>query len=197
MAFHLKPLQDPHPPISVGGISPESPTLRVGAERGYAPLSLALGTDYLAGQWATVEAGAEAGGSTADRDSWGIVWDVFVAESDEEAIRLCLDGGPGEYLRDYWLPLTSEIGLIGMYKGDPGMADDEVTPEYFLRNAAIVGSVDTVVEKIEAAQEATGGFGTLIQAGHDFADDPEPMRVSMELLAGEVLPRVNAGHKAP
>jgi alkanesulfonate monooxygenase SsuD/methylene tetrahydromethanopterin reductase-like flavin-dependent oxidoreductase (luciferase family) len=86
----------------------------------------------------------------------------------------------------------AEVGLIAMYKGDPEMADSEVTPEYFLRNAAIVGSADTVVEKIEAAQEATGGFGTLIQFGADFSDDPAPLRASMEALAGEVLPRVNA-----
>jgi alkanesulfonate monooxygenase SsuD/methylene tetrahydromethanopterin reductase-like flavin-dependent oxidoreductase (luciferase family) len=196
MGFHLEPLQDPHPPISVGGLSPESPTLKVAGERGFAPLSLAFGIDYLNGHWAAVEEGAEAAGAAADRDSWGIVWDVFVAESDEEAIRLCLDGGPGEYLREFWLPLMADVGLIGMYKGDPDMADDEVTPEYFLRNAAMVGSVDTVVEKVEAAAEATGGFGTLIQTSYDFSDDPEPMRVSMELLAGEVLPRVDAGLKS-
>lgn len=189
--FHLKPLQEPHPPISVRGLSPGSPSLGSAGERGYAPLSYALGTDYLKGHWAAVEAGAAAAGRTADRDSWRIVWDVFVAETDEEAIRLCLDGGPGEYLREFWLPLMSDLGQIDKFKGDPEMADDEVTPEYFLRTVAIVGSVDTVVEKIEAAVEATGGFGTLVQSGYDFAADPEPLRVSMELLADEVLPRVD------
>ena len=87
----------------------------------------------------------------------------------------------------------ADVGLIAMYKRNPEMADSEVTPEYFLRNAAIVGSVDTVVEKIEAAQADTGGFGTLIQGGQDFAANPAPMRASMEMLAKEVLPRVNGG----
>lgn len=193
LAYHQTPLQDPHPPISVSGLSPESPTLKAGAERGYAPLSLALNTDYLNGHWAAVTAGAEAAGLTPDREQWGVVWDVFVAESDDEAVRLCLEGGTGAYLEDFWLPLTADVGLIDMYKGDPGMANSEVTPEYFLRNASIVGSVDTVVEKIEAVSAATGGFGTLIHYGHEPGPKPEATRASMELLATEVMPRVNGG----
>lgn len=191
LSFHMTPLQDPTPPISVSGLSPESPSLKVAGERGYAPLSLAFGAEYLKGHWGAVSAGAEAAGKSADRDGWGIVWDVFVAESDDEAVSLCLDSGVGDYLREFWLPLMADVGLIAMYKGDPGMADSEVTPEYFLRNAAIVGSVDSVVEKIETAQADTGGFGTLIQGGQDFSANPAPMRASMELLAKEVLPRVN------
>jgi alkanesulfonate monooxygenase SsuD/methylene tetrahydromethanopterin reductase-like flavin-dependent oxidoreductase (luciferase family) len=193
LGFHLTPLQNPHPPISVSGLSPDSPTLEVCGERGYAPLSLAFGAEYLRGHWAAVEAGAEAAGRGADREQWGVVWDVFVADSDDEAVAHYLDSGVGDYLREFWLPLLADVGLIAMYKGDPAMADAEVTPDYFARNVAMIGSPDTVVEKIEAAQEETGGFGTLIQFGADFAGKPEPMRASMELLAGEVLPRVNGG----
>lgn len=190
LAFHLTPLQEPHPPIYVSGLSPESPTLKACGERGFSPLSLAFNAEYLAGHWAAVSDGAEAAGKSADRDSWGVVWDVFVADSDDEAVRLCLASGVGAYLEEFWLPLMADVGLIAMYKGDPEMADAEVTPEYFLRNAAIVGSVETVTEKLEAAVAATGGFGTLIQAGQDFSDNPEALRASMELLSGEVLPRL-------
>lgn len=193
LGFHLEPLQQPYPPISVSGLSPDSPTLRSCGERGFAPLSIAFSTDYLAGHWDSVAAGAEAAGKTANRDDWGVAWDVFVAETDEEAIRRCLAGGLGAYLEEFWLPLVKEVGLVGLYKTDPDMADSEVTPEFFLRNSAIVGSVETVVEKIAAATEATGGFGTLIQIGHDFSADPKPMRTSMELLAREVMPLVNRG----
>ena len=113
-------------------------------EHGYAPLSLAFGAEYLRGHWSAVSVGAEAAGKSTDRDGWGIVWDVFVAESDDEAVSLCLESGVGDYLREFWLPLMADVGLIAMYKRNPEMADSEVTPEYFLRNAAIVGSVDTV-----------------------------------------------------
>jgi alkanesulfonate monooxygenase SsuD/methylene tetrahydromethanopterin reductase-like flavin-dependent oxidoreductase (luciferase family) len=190
LGFHLTPLQQLHPPISVSGLSPESPSLKGVGERGLAPLSIAFGHDYLAGHWRAFAAGAEAAGREPDRDGWGIVWDVFVAESDEEAVRLCLEG-VGPYLEEFWLPLMVDVGLIGLYKGDPEMADSEVTPEYFLREASIVGSVETVVEKIEAARAATGGFGSLIQLAQDFSAEPAPLRASMELLAQEVLPRLD------
>jgi alkanesulfonate monooxygenase SsuD/methylene tetrahydromethanopterin reductase-like flavin-dependent oxidoreductase (luciferase family) len=191
MGFHMAPLQGPHPPISVSGLTPESPTLRECGARGLAPLTLAFSLDYLAGQWASVAAGAASAGRIANRDDWGIAWDVFVAETDDEAIRACLEGGLGDYLDKFWLPLVKQVGLVTMYKNDPAMSDAEVTAEYFLRHCAMVGSVDTVVDKLAAAVDATGGFGTLIHIGHDHAADPGPMRASMELLAREVMPRVS------
>jgi alkanesulfonate monooxygenase SsuD/methylene tetrahydromethanopterin reductase-like flavin-dependent oxidoreductase (luciferase family) len=86
---------------------------------------------------------------------------------------------------------VKEVGLLGMYKTDPEMADSEVTVDFVIRNSAMVGSVDTVVERIAASVERTGGFGTLLQLGSDFSSNPGAMRQSMELLAGEVMPRVN------
>jgi hypothetical protein len=52
--------------------------------------------------------------------------------------------------------------------------------------------VDTVVERIQRSAERVGGFGTLLQLGADFSANPGAMRQSMELLANEVMPRVNS-----
>lgn len=188
--FHMQPWQRPHPPIHLSGLSPQSPTLRLCGERGYAPLSLALNAEYLAELWDTVESGAATTGARVDRSKWGVAWDVFVAETDDEAVRLSLESGMGTYLAEFWLPMLKGVGLASMYKSDPDMPDADVTPEYYLRNCALVGSVETVVGKIEEAAERTGGFGTLIQLGHDFSADRAPLRTSMELLANEVMPRV-------
>lgn len=79
-----------------------------------------------------------------------------------------------------------------MYKHDPDVPDSEVTVDYILRNSAMVGSVDTVAEIIERSAEAVGGFGTLLLLGSDFSSNPAAMRQSMELLANEVMPRVNS-----
>lgn len=190
--FHLAPLQDPHPPISISGLSPKSDSLRLCGERGYMPLSLAFNDDYLAGHWTSISAGAESAGREPDRSLWRVVRDVFVAETDEEAMRLCLEGGIGSFLEDYWLPVIQSVGLLGMYKQDPAISDAEVTPAYVLKHSAMVGSVETVVRKIEEASEASGGFGTLLQLGHDFAKDSAPLRQSMELLVTEVMPRFGA-----
>jgi alkanesulfonate monooxygenase SsuD/methylene tetrahydromethanopterin reductase-like flavin-dependent oxidoreductase (luciferase family) len=196
LGFHLKPFQDPHPPISVSGLSPNSGSLEKAGERGYIPLSIAFNDEYLAGHWDSYAAGAAAAGLIPERQKWGVVREVFVAESDDQAVRYCLEGGIGAFLEGYWLPLMKGVGLLQMYKTDPEMSDSEVTPEFVLRTSAMVGSVETVVERIEAVTETTGGFGTLLQLGHDFSEHPETLRQSMELLAGEVLPRVN-GSAAP
>ena len=39
---HIKPLQPPHPPIGVAGLSRGSDTLKLAGERGYIPMSLNL-----------------------------------------------------------------------------------------------------------------------------------------------------------
>jgi alkanesulfonate monooxygenase SsuD/methylene tetrahydromethanopterin reductase-like flavin-dependent oxidoreductase (luciferase family) len=196
LGFHLEPFQDPHPPISVSGLSPDSPSLEAAGERGYIPLSIAFNNDYLKGHWASYTAGAVKSGIEADRGKWGVVREVFVAETDEEAVRHCLAGGVGAFLEGYWLPLMKGVGLIGMYKTDPEMSDHEVTPEFVLRTSAMVGSVDTVVNRINEVIETTGGFGTLLQLGHDFAATPEPLRASMEMLSTEVMPMVNKENAA-
>ena len=54
----------------------------------------------------------------------------------------------------------------------------------------ISGTVNEVVERLLAFRERIGAFGTLLYCGHDWAD-PAAMRRSMQLMAEEVLPRVN------
>ncbi|NNL85300.1 MAG: LLM class flavin-dependent oxidoreductase, partial [Myxococcales bacterium] len=84
---HLKPFQSPHPPIGVAGLSQKSDTLALAGERGFIPMSLNLSPSYVAGHWASVAEGAERVGRTANRADWRMVREIFVAETDEEALR--------------------------------------------------------------------------------------------------------------
>ena len=93
-------------------------------------------------------------------------------------------------MREYLLPLLTDFGFISHLKGDPAMADHEVTPEYLFDSAWLVGSPDTVAEKLAEQYETLGGFGTLLLFGFDYADDPEVWRQSMERMAKEVMPKV-------
>ena len=54
----------------------------------------------------------------------------------------------------------------------------------------VAGSVDRVVDGILALRETVGDFGTLVYAGHDWADERLARR-SMELMATKVMPAVN------
>ena len=58
----------------------------------------------------------------------------------------------------------------------------------------IRGSVNKVVDDILAFRETVGDFGTLLYAGPDW-QDKDLARRSMELMANEVLPRVNEAIK--
>jgi alkanesulfonate monooxygenase SsuD/methylene tetrahydromethanopterin reductase-like flavin-dependent oxidoreductase (luciferase family) len=185
---HLRPLQQPHPPIAIAALSPNSGSLRVCGERGFSPMSLNLNSQYIQGHWAQVEAGAVAAGRVADRANWRVVRDVFVAETDEIAVDKALNGGMGRMLDEYFIPQIANFGFLDLLKHDPSVADSQIDAEYLVHTNALVGSVDTVIAKLRKLQEEMGGFGTLLQLGYDYVDDPDPWYESMELLARDVMP---------
>src|SRR3954451_20652261 len=144
MRRHIKPYQDPHPPIGVTGFSAGSETLKLAGERGYLPMSLDLNTDYVATHWDAVLEGAARSGRTPDRRDWRLVREVVVAETDEQAFRYAVDGMLGRNMREYVLPTFRTMGMTKFYKHDPAVPDADVTPEYLAENTFVVGSVDTV-----------------------------------------------------
>ena len=83
---HIKPLQKPHPPIGVAGLSKNSDTLKLAGEHGFLPLSLNLNPAYVASHWDAVEEGAARTGRTPHRRDWRLVREVFVADTDAEAM---------------------------------------------------------------------------------------------------------------
>ncbi len=95
---HLKPLQQPHPPIGVAGLSKNSDTLKLAGERGFIPMSLNLNPGYVASHWNSVEVGAARSGRRRAARDWRIVREVFVADSDAEAGRLSVGGMMGRMI---------------------------------------------------------------------------------------------------
>ena len=127
---HIKPLQTPHPPIGVAGLSKGSDTLKLAGERGYIPMGLNLNPAYVGSHWSSVEAGAEKGGRKADRAEWRMVREVFVAETDAEAAKLSVGLHMGRMMREYFIPLLKEFDFLQYLKHDQNVPDSDVTPEY-------------------------------------------------------------------
>src|SRR5829696_8916736 len=74
---HVRPYQQPHPPIAVAGVSERSETLTLAGQRGWIPMSINLVPKrVLATHWDQVEAGARETGRTADRSTWRIARDI-------------------------------------------------------------------------------------------------------------------------
>jgi alkanesulfonate monooxygenase SsuD/methylene tetrahydromethanopterin reductase-like flavin-dependent oxidoreductase (luciferase family) len=187
---HIKPLQQPHPPIGVAGLSTNSDTLKMAGEHGFLPLSLNLNPAYVGTHWAAVEAGAARTGRTPSRRDWRMVREVFVADTDEEAWKLSVGGMMGRMMREYFLPLLGNFGFLEYLKHDPSVPDSDVTPEYCAKHNWLIGSPATVAEKLERVYNDVGGFGNLLVFGFDYADNPGAWHRSLKLLADEVAPKV-------
>ncbi len=187
---HVKPVQEPHPPIGVAGLSSPSPTLEMAGEKGWLPLSLNLNPAYCAGHWDSYSAGAARAGRTASRSDWRMVREVFVAETDEEAWEQSVNGSMGRMMEEYFLPLLGAFEFTDFLKGDPTLPNEAVTVEYCAQHNWLIGSPETVAQRLEKVYAEVGGFGMLMLFCFDYVDNPEGWRKSMELLAHEVMPRV-------
>lgn len=116
--------------------------------------------------------------------------DVFVADSDDEAYEKSVNGMLGRVWRDYLLPLFEAFNLLTVFKHDPEVPDSEVTPEYMAEHLWLIGSPDTVEEKLRRLYDLSGGFGTLLTLIYDYMEDQAGWEKSMRLLAQDVMPRL-------
>ena len=187
--LHMKPLQLPHPPISVAASTPKSSSLTIAGARGWSPMSSSLlSSTLLPGHWASVAEGAASAGRTADRNQWRIARDIFVGPTPaiaRERARAVL--GRNYEQHQY----ASRVGTIQIQctKLDPSMPDEAVDVDYLMENVWIVGDPAECEDKIRALHEATGGFGTLLSITAD-SDDASWDHESLRLLAEDVGPRI-------
>ena len=189
----LKPYQQPHPPIVVTAIVPHSKGLVAAARRGWTPITANfLQPNWAATHWPMHAQGCELGGHKAERRDWRVCKSIFVADDDATARRYAKDVN-GPYGFYFWNLLTKRrsYGNVDIFKHDLKLPDAAVTLEYVLDSLVICGSVNSVVDQLLAFREITGDFGTLLYAGHDWAD-PQLARSSMQLMAEQVMPAVNA-----
>ena len=187
---HIRPYQQPHPPIGVAGVSPRSSTLKMAAVRGWIPMSINLIPPVLLKtHWDAIDEGARESGRTPNRGEWRVAREILVAETGAEARRLAREGIIARDFKQYFLRLLPKVGMLALMKNDPDMADSDVTIDYLIDNVFIVGSVDEVAQKLNDLRGEIGEFGTLLAMGHEW-DPYDAWYGSMSLLKNEVLPKV-------
>ena len=185
-----KPLQQPHPPIAMPGMSRNSYSLQIAGQRGFAPFSGALAAgNMLADNWSTYErAGLEAGGEP-QRADWKVARAIFLADTTEEAERLARTNSVGQNFEYIGRILSKGLGK-GLLKRDPEMPDTDCNMDFWLTEQIIAGDVDTVLARLLALVEETGPFGTLILMGYDWDDKAAWLR-NLDLFARELMPALN------
>jgi len=192
MGAMLKPFQKPHPPIVVTAILPGSEGIAAAAARGWTPISANFVHPWvIKTHWPKYAEGCARAGRPARPQDWRVAKSIFVADDDATVRRMTRDpGNPfAYYFRNLQRKAQASRGNA-FFKHDASLPDEAVTDDYLVSQMLIAGSVDEVVERLLAFREHIGAFGTLLYCGHDWADAPA-MRRSMQLMAEEVLPRVN------
>jgi alkanesulfonate monooxygenase SsuD/methylene tetrahydromethanopterin reductase-like flavin-dependent oxidoreductase (luciferase family) len=188
----LKPYQKPHPEIVITVVVPNSKGLAAAAARGWHPISANfIHPNWVATHWPTYREGAERGGHKARGADWRVARSIFVADDEATARRYALDPN-GAYGFYFWNLMAKRRarGMLDTFKHDASMPDSECTLEYVLKHLPICGTPSTVAEKIVDLRRESGPFGTLLYVGHDWVD-PALAKRSMELMATQVMPRVN------
>ena len=193
----LKPYQKPHPPIVVTAVAPHSKGVTEAAKRGWQPISANfLLPEWVASHWPQYVEGRKAVGATPDASEWRVAKSIFVADDDKVAERYgrSPEGPYHFYFKQLIRKLVGVGGRSNLFKLDQNQPDTEITPDYVTNKLVIAGTVNSVVDQILAFRETTGDFGTLHYACMDWKD-PGLGKRSMELMAEQVMPRVNAALK--
>ncbi len=192
LGYVPKPLQQPHPPVAISAMSPNSGSLTFAGRRGYIPVSANFIAPWsLKTHWPTYTAGATAAGLTANAEDWHVARSIFVDETDAAAAKFTsAPGGAMDYYYDYLFQIFDRSNYRAPFVADPADDPANLTHDQIRDACVIHGSPDTVARKILELREEVGHFGTLLYAAHDWVDKAR-MKKSMRLMAEEVMPRVN------
>ncbi len=189
-----KPFQSPRPEIVGTVVAPFSKGVIAMGKRDFHPLSANfLLKKWVKTHWGHYAEGKASVGEKADPKDWRIARTIFVADDDKVARAYGRDDANSPY-RFYYDQLGFKLkrgGRGGVFKDRFDQPDEEITEDWILDHCVMYGTVNKIVDEILAMREEVGDFGELVYAGMDFVDETLAKR-SMELMAREVMPRVNA-----
>ncbi len=189
-----KPYQRPRPEIVGTVVAPFSKGVIAMGERDFHPLSANfLLPKWAKTHWANYVQGKRNVGQVANVADWRVARTIFVADDDKAARAYAIDHARSPY-RYYYQQLYAKVAKRGgqvVFKESQDQPDSTVTIDYILDRLCIHGSVNSVVDQILGLREQIGDFGELVYAGMDWVDEGLTKR-SMQLMAEQVMPRVNA-----
>ncbi len=188
-----KPLQGPRPEIVGTVVAPFSKGVIAMGERDFHPLSANfLLPQWLKTHWPNYAEGKVKAGLKADPADWRVARTVFVADDEATARSYAFEAATSPY-RFYYNQIKTKLTKAKrhvVFKSRPDQPDEELTLELVMDQLCIYGTVNKVVDRILALREEIGDFGELVYASMDWVD-ADLARRSMQLMAEQVMPRVN------
>jgi alkanesulfonate monooxygenase SsuD/methylene tetrahydromethanopterin reductase-like flavin-dependent oxidoreductase (luciferase family) len=185
LGIAVRPLQRPHPPIAITSIRPGGAGPRAAGKRGWTGISATyVGAHVVRAHIEGFLEGRRAAGLSPSASGWRVARSIFVADDEATARRYAhrVDGAHGFYFHVMRTKLAKAGALDVMREG--------------LGHLVIAGTPESVADQILAFRREVGDFGTLLYTGHDWIE-PALARRSMELMARQVLPRVNEASGLP
>jgi limonene 1,2-monooxygenase len=167
----------------VSVLSPSGPALA--GRHGAGLISVAatdpVGIEKLAGHWEILQDEAAKAGEVADRGQWRMMGPMHLAETFEQAKEDVRHG----------------LGIIEDYRAHINPAPptdyfdhDAIVDAFNESGAAVIGTPEMAREQIKRLIDKSGGFGTYLMMGVDWASYPATER-SHQLFAEEVMPHFN------
>lgn len=187
-----RPLQRPHPPVAITSIRPGGAGPRAAGKRGWTGISATyVGTHVVRAHIEGYLDGRRAAGLSPSAAGWRVARSIFVADDEATARRYAYgaEGAHGFYFHVMRTKLAS-AGALEVMHDRPDSPSAELAPERCLARLVIAGTPESVADQILAFRREVGEFGTLLYTGHDWVE-PALARRSMELMAREVIPRIN------
>jgi limonene 1,2-monooxygenase len=172
----------------VGTVSPSGPKLA--GRHGLGLLSLAAtdptGNDQLPAHWDIIQEEAARTGHTVGRDRWRLMGPMHLAETERAARDQCEYGlrwqyGYHAHISPSAIPVPDTTAELAEIINSTGRG--------------VIGTPDMAAAQVDRLLKRSGGFGTYLFQGVDFANWRDTLR-SYELFAEEVMPRFN-GHLTP
>src|SRR6188768_404212 len=194
VGFLGKPYQQPRPEIVGTVVAPFSPGVVLMGKRDFHPLSANfLLSKHLKSHWENYCKGKAEVNAKPDVNDWRVARTICVADDDKMAARYGRDDPKSPY-RFYYEQMRAKMKRgkrLYLFKSHKEQPDEEITLDYVMQHCTTFGTVNKVVDAILKLHEETGDFGELVYAGMDWVDSTLAKR-SMQLMAEEVMPRVNA-----
>jgi limonene 1,2-monooxygenase len=182
--LQLAPYSDGGIPLSVAAVA--SPTgARLAGKHGIGLLSIGAtltveGFNALSYHWDIVEERAATFGTQVDRRNWSLVGLFHLAETEKQAREEVKFG------IEPWFRYFQKVAAFPQMTM-PGEQLDEMIDVINDNGAGVIGTPERAREQVQRLWDQSGGFGCMLQMGHEWAN-PAATKRSAELFAAEVMP---------
>ncbi|MGZ4509978.1 MAG: LLM class flavin-dependent oxidoreductase [Mycobacterium sp.] len=182
--LQLAPYSDGGIPLSVAAVA--SPTgARLAGKHGIGLLSIGAtltveGFNALSYHWGIVEERASAFSTQVDRKNWSLVGLFHLAETEKQAREEVKFG------IEPWFRYFQKVAAFPQMTM-PGEQLDEMIDVINDNGAGVIGTPERAREQVQRLWDQSGGFGCMLQMGHEWAN-PAATKRSAELFAAEVMP---------